>query len=278
MSADSSLHDFASAMLPAVRKAAKLARSLEGRVVNDPKLEEETAVKQALTAADKAAQETLLEPLLALYPGVALAAEEDTPLVARFPDRSDALVIIDPIDGTLHSYLEARGPYSVILGLAIQERLEAALVALPREGLLFQASAGGGAFSSRDDEAPRPVRATADGRKILVSNGMPEAVSRRLVEQGFEVVPASGGAVAVAPLIPGVRAGLRHASGANGVSIRGRVGTLISREAGVLVRGDRNEPFPTDLHTPCSTLRLATSEEDLQILADALSAGGLGQG
>lgn len=276
MRADSNLHDFAEAMLPAVREAAALARRLEGRVANAPKLEERTAVKQAFTAADMAAQEKLLEPLLKLYPDVALAAEESTPRVASFPKQSDLLVVIDPIDGTLRSYLESQGPYSVILGLVHRREIQVALVALPREGLVFHSWLGGGAFMSRAASPPRPVRATADGRKILVSNGMPELVSRHLVEQGFEVIPASGGAVAVAPLIPGVRAGLRYAAvNANGLSIRGRVGTLISREAGALVRGDGDRPFPTDLDTPSSTLRIATSEEDLRILEDALAAGGL---
>jgi len=119
MTADSSLQDFASAMLPAVRQAAALARRLEGRVQNVPKLHEATDVKQALTAADMTAQETLLEPLLQLYPGVALAAEEDTPTVAQFSEASESLVVIDPIDGTLRSYLEVNGPYSIILGLAV---------------------------------------------------------------------------------------------------------------------------------------------------------------
>jgi len=35
-------------------------------------------------------------------------------LIERFPERADARVIIDPIDGTLHSYLEGLGPYAVI--------------------------------------------------------------------------------------------------------------------------------------------------------------------
>jgi len=276
MTADSSLQDFASAMLPAVLQAAALARRLEGRVQNVPKLHEATDVKQALTAADMTAQETLLEPLLQLYPGVALAAEEDTPTVAQFSEASESLVVIDPIDGTLRSYLEVNGPYSIILGLAVCEELESALIALPREGLIFQGTRGAGAFVSRMTGEPRVVRASADGPKILVSNGMPPAVSRRLTELGFEPIPASGGAVAVAPLIPGVRAGLRFAKGPNGLSIRGRIGTLISREAGALVRGDDGKPFPTDLRTRSATLRVALSEEDLAILEDALTAGGVG--
>ena len=58
------------------------------------------------------------------------------------------------------------------------------------------------------------------------------AVSEFLRDHGCEVVSSCGGAVSVAPLIPGVRAGVRWAGSETGVSIRGRIGVLIAREAG----------------------------------------------
>ena len=276
MSADPDLADFAAVMAPAVWRAAELARSLEGRVPNSPKLQEETDVKQALTAADTAAQELLLGPLSESFPGVSLAAEEDTPCVARFSQRNtDALVVIDPIDGTLHSYLEGGGPYAVIVGLALRGRLEAGIVALPREGLLFSATRAAGALMTRAAGVSRPARIALDGPRILVSHGMPPPVSEILRQRGFEVISSCGGAVAVAPLIPGVRAGLRYAPGENGVSVRGRVGALIAREAGAGVRGDGGCAFPLDLETPSHTLRVAADEEDLDVLDEALAAAGL---
>jgi hypothetical protein len=275
MTAVPELERFADLMEPAVLRAAKLARSLEGRVHNSPKAGEETLVKQALTEADTAAQETVLETLRLHYPGVSLEAEEDTPLVSRFPSGADALVIIDPIDGTLHSYLEAGGPYAVIVGLAFKRELRAALVALPREGLSFAATAGRGARMTRAGGAGRPTRLDSHGTRVLVSHGMPQPVIDHLVAQGLDAIPACGGAIAVAPLIPGVRAGLRYAKGDLGISVRGRVGALISAEAGVSVRGDGGKRFPQDLDTPCHTLRLATRETDHKLLHDALAAAGL---
>ncbi len=277
MSVDSDLGDFAIEMAPALWRAAELARSLEGRVANSPKPLERTAAKQALTAADTATQEVLLEHLFKRFPYVSLAAEEDTPAVANFSCQDqDALVVIDPIDGTLHSYLEGSGPYAVIVGLALRGQFEAGLVALPREGLLLSAKRGCGAAMARAGGAFRSARVLADGQRILVSHGMPSAVCQRLREQGFDVVSACGGAVAVAPLIPGVRAGLRYAAGEQGVSIRGRVGALIAREAGAFVQGDAGQAFPPDLETPSSTLRVVAAEEDLRILDDGLQAAGLG--
>jgi len=98
---------FVETLLPALREAAALARSLEGRVENRPKAGESTPAKAALTRADFAAQEAILQPLLQHFPGVALEAEEDTQSARLFPAQGDVRVVVDPIDGTLRSYLQA---------------------------------------------------------------------------------------------------------------------------------------------------------------------------
>lgn len=271
-------HDgFSRAMAPAVSRAAEIAHAMEGRVRNMPKSAEEGAVKQALTEADMAAQEAILASLVELYPTVSLAAEEDTPSVARFADRAPSLVIIDPIDGTLHSYLEARGPYAVIVGLAVERELRSALVALPREGRLFMADRGGGAERVRAGGPIRGVTPRADGERVLVSHNMPKRVLGALRAEGLTPVPACGGAIAVAPLIRGVRAGLRYYGGKRkrGISIRGRVGALIAREAGVHLESDGRATFPGDLDTPTRTLRLAANESDMPVLDKALAAADL---
>jgi fructose-1,6-bisphosphatase/inositol monophosphatase family enzyme len=265
--------DFARLLEPGVRRAAEIARALEGRVANRPKSHEESDVKQALTEADTLAQEALLDALHPLFPDVCLAAEEDTPGVSRFPGEADARVVIDPIDGTLHSYLEGSGPYAVMIGLVVGGMYESGLVALPREGLLFAGTRGAGAFTSRGGGPLRPARVEADGDRILVSHGMPEAVVSKLRDDGFEVISACGGAVAVAPLIRGVRAGLRFASNNDiGISIRGRIGCLVAAEAGAIVRGDGGNEFPTDDTTRAATLRVTAQEEDQPRLARALEA------
>jgi fructose-1,6-bisphosphatase/inositol monophosphatase family enzyme len=281
MSIDPGYAEFVELLAPGVRRAAAIARSLEGRVPNQPKRDESTAVKQALTFADTQCQEALLESLYEHFPGVRLAAEEDTPGVASFSserdetDENDALVVIDPIDGTLHSYLEGRGPYAVMIGLVLDGVYRAGLVALPREGLLFGASRGAGAWSLHGDGPPQRVAARADGNRILVSHGMPAAVGEHLERNGYEVTPACGGAVAVAPLVPGVRAGLRYACGDFGVSIRGRIGCRIAIEAGARVLGPDGGDFPLDVSTPARSLRTATGESDLKLLGDAIAAANL---
>ncbi|MBW2272788.1 MAG: hypothetical protein JRG96_05925 [Deltaproteobacteria bacterium] len=267
--------DFVRLLAPAMREAAAIARRLEGRVENCPKTGELTAVKQALTEADTAVQEALLVPLLKHFPGVCLAAEEDTPTVACFPANADEQVVLDPIDGTLRSYLEASGPYAIMLGLVVRGRYEAALVALPREGLFFEAVRGGGAWVSRAGGRRRIARGGAAGKQILVSHGMPESFSDALRARGFHPIPACGGAVSVAPLVVGAQGGARHASTQGGISIRGRVGVLVAREAGLHVRGGGGQAFPADTATPAPVLLLANDADALATMEEALGEAGL---
>jgi hypothetical protein len=265
---------FVEIISPALRQAASIARALEGRVQNRPKREESTAAKQALTIADTATQEAILVPLLEHFPAVALEAEEDTDTAAHFASHGDIRVVCDPIDGTLHSYLRGEGPYAVMVGLERAGRYDASLVALPREGLFFEAVRGAGARVAKARSRPRPARVHEPGDRVLVSHGMPEPVFDRLREHGWDPVPACGGAVAVAPLLKGVRAGLRWGTAEEGVSIRGRIGVLIAREAGLLVRGVGGEAFPDDVSALAPALLVASREDDLAVLDDALAMRG----
>ncbi len=265
--------EFVRALVPALLQASSIARSLEGQVANRPKRGEARAVKAALTSADTAAQEALLVPLFERFPNVQLEAEEDTPSVALFTNSSDSLVVIDPIDGTLRFYLEAGGPYAVMIGLAIAGEYVAGLVALPREQLCFHGVLGRGASSMTGTGPEKPIqKVEADGNRILVSHDLPSPAVARLRDCGYEVCPASGGAISVAPLIPGVRAGLRVARhNPEGISVRGRIGAMISREAGLAVRGVAGA-FPTAIREPADALLVACDPVDLANLESALDA------
>ena len=262
---------FVEALAPALREASSIARALEGRVRNRPKAGEATPVKAALTAADTACQETLLSALHRILPDARLEAEEDTPTVAAFSGRGESVVVVDPIDGTLRFFLEGLGPYASMVGLAIGDVYRAALVALPREGLLLDAVRGEGARMARGDRPPRPARVARRGHRVLISHDLPGAAVEVLLGAGLAVQPACGGAIAVAPLLPGVRAGLRFAAEGS-VSTRARIGALIAAEAGALVRAEDGGPFPDDIRAPASALLVAAHEDDLGVLRDAASA------
>ena len=81
--------------------------------------------------------------------------------------------------------------------------------------------------------------------------------------------PASGGAISVAPLLAGVRAGLRYVRNGT-VSVRGRVGALIASEAGALVRSADGRPFPEDIRETQRAMIVACNEEDLAVLVAAV--------
>ena len=266
---------FVRSLRGAIAQAATRAREIEGSATNSPKDRETTAEKQALTQADLECQEILLRALLESEPGVRVQAEEDTPSCDLFADsRSESVVVIDPIDGTLHSFLQGEGPYAILLGLVVRGVYQAGLVALPREGLFFGGAVGAGATWNRARGNERPARIQTRGHRVLVSHGMPESVCVELEERGFDVVFGCGGAVSVAPLIPGIRAGVRYAAGSLGVSRRGRIGVVISREAGAVVTSADGRSFPDDADTPANTLLVAGNSEDSAALREAFEAAG----
>ena len=266
---------FVRSLRGAIAQAATRAREIEGSATNSPKDRETTAEKQALTQADLECQEILLRALLENAPSVRLQAEEDTPSCELFADsRSESVVVIDPIDGTLHSFLQGEGPYAILVGLVVRGVYRAGLVALPREGLFFGGAVGGGATWNRARGDERPARIRTQGNRVLVSHGMPEPVCIELQARGFDVVFGCGGAVSVAPLIPGIRAGARYAAGSMGISPRGRIGVVISREAGAVVTGADGQSFPGDADTPANTLLVAGNPEDSAALQAAFAAAG----
>jgi hypothetical protein len=116
------------------------------------------------------------------------------------------------------------------------------------------------------------VRAVADGDRVIVSHEMPEPVLERLRASGLEVAFGCGGAISVAPLVPGVRAGLRLATGPRGVSVRGRLGLVIARAAGARVESAPGVPFPEDVSAPARALAVAAEPSDLAVLHEALAA------
>lgn len=262
--------EFVRTLSPALDQAAAIAAALQGRVPNVPKAGESTAVKAALTIADTAAQEALLVPLLACFRAARLEAEEETHSVELFTGASPShRIVVDPIDGTLHFYLAGRGLYAVMAGFAVADRYEAALVALPREELRFEAVRGGGARRGPIGGALAPARCTPDGHALLLSDGVPDPIEARLRAEGFTIERACGGAVALAPLVPGVRGGLRVSKYAT-ISSRGRIGALIAREGGALVETGAGEPFPDSLDAPATSLVVAADRETAAAIQRAL--------
>jgi len=218
-----------------VWQAAAAVHWLEGRVENLPKQGEISAAKAALTYGDCVSQEILLTALRAHFPWVEIEAEEDTPTAVRFAEnRSAQRVLIDPIDGTLR-YVQRDGLYAILLGLQAEDGMQAALVGLPQldtvirsiRGGRVEAAVAGGEFS------PLTAGGTRGGRPgVLVSHELPSGLWQKLEAEGFEVRKACGGAIGVAPLLPGVVGAIRTTSSSAGLSVRTWISTLATRELG----------------------------------------------
>ncbi|MFQ5515830.1 MAG: inositol monophosphatase family protein [Myxococcota bacterium] len=227
---------FVEAMSLPVRQAMAAVRWLEGRVANRPKASELTPEKAALTDGDCVSQEILLVALREQFPWVSLDVEEDTPSTRGFAqNRSRDRVVIDPIDGTLR-YLLGDGPYAILVGLAREGRMEAALVGIPQRDLLIRAVRGQGAEQAWGDGPFVPAQLQTPTSHVLVSYGLPREIEERLRACGAKLTLAAGGVIGVAPLLTDVGGAVRISASSRGLSPRAWVSTLPTLEAGGLVQ------------------------------------------
>ena len=94
------------------------------------------------TAADHAAERTILERLATHDPAIPVLTEESP---RRGLAKAERLWVVDPIDGTLN-FSRGLPFYCVLIGYVEGSRVRAAAVHAPRTGETFLASEGGGAM------------------------------------------------------------------------------------------------------------------------------------
>ena len=185
---------FVEVMKLPVRQAGVVARQFWGRVEDRPKDEGGEASSDLVRAmissrtdVDMAAQEIILLAVLEHFPGVGVAAEEDTPTVRRFPaNESRSCVVIDPVDGT-YNYVRAEGPYGVMVGLAEEGIFTASVVYLPQTDELYWAVRGGGAYVERNGRV-KGLGVARDGLCTAYSSPRVEEAARlRLAALGYEI-------------------------------------------------------------------------------------------
>jgi 3'(2'), 5'-bisphosphate nucleotidase len=114
------------------------------------------------TAADRAAQELILQHLRRCFPDDALCAEEKTPTLAAAPHAGPRLWVVDPIDGT-RGFAQKNGEFSVMVAFLEEGRLAVGVVLEPVPGRVTYAVRGGGCWRRDSAEAsPCRVSPTAD--------------------------------------------------------------------------------------------------------------------
>ncbi len=99
---------------------------------------------EPVTRADREVNELICEALAARFPSAAIVAEESRPddsreIAALLAHRE--VFFVDPIDGT-REFVDGRGEFAVMIGLAVDGRAAAGVVALPAVGLLLAGRVG----------------------------------------------------------------------------------------------------------------------------------------
>ena len=136
------------ALHPLLNIAIKAAR-LAGALINRASLEidllkvSSKAPNDFVTEVDHAAERTIIETILAAYPGHGILGEESGR--QHGAKDSDYLWIIDPLDGTTN-FIHGLPFYAVSIALAFKGQVQQAVVYDPSRNDLYFASKGRGAF------------------------------------------------------------------------------------------------------------------------------------
>jgi myo-inositol-1(or 4)-monophosphatase len=157
---------------PMINVAVKAARAA-GSIINRAALDIESvrvSQKKAndfVTEVDHAAEQAIIETLLAAYPGHGIWAEESGR--EHGAQHSEYVWIIDPLDGTTN-FIHGMPIYCVSIALAVKGRVEQAVVYDPTRNDLFTATKGRGAYLN--DRRLRVAKRT-ELKQALVSTGFP---------------------------------------------------------------------------------------------------------
>jgi myo-inositol-1(or 4)-monophosphatase len=157
---------------PMINVAIKAARAA-GNIINRAALDIESvrvSQKKAndfVTEVDHAAEKAIIDTLLAAYPGHAIWAEESGR--EHGAQDSEFVWIIDPLDGTTN-FIHGLPIYCVSIALAVNGKVEQAVVYDPTRNDLFTATRGRGAFLN--DRRIRVSKRT-ELKGCLISTGFP---------------------------------------------------------------------------------------------------------
>ena len=157
---------------PMINVAIKAARAA-GAIINRAALDVESVrisqklVNDFVTDVDHAAEQIIIETLLAAYPGHGILAEESGQ--EHGAKDSEFVWIIDPLDGTTN-FIHGLPVYCVSIALAVKGKVEQAVIYDPSRNDLFTATKGRGAYMN--DRRLR-VSKRIKLQECLISTGFP---------------------------------------------------------------------------------------------------------
>jgi myo-inositol-1(or 4)-monophosphatase len=155
-----------------INVAVKAARTA-GSIINRAALDVEAVrisqkqVNDFVTEVDQAAEASIIETLLAAYPGHGIWAEESGR--EHGAKDSEFVWIIDPLDGT-SNFIHGFPVYCVSIALTIKGKLDQAVIYDPSRNDLFTATKGRGAYlNDRRLRVSKRIRL----QECLIANGFP---------------------------------------------------------------------------------------------------------
>lgn len=160
------------ALHPMLNIAIKAARAA-GAIINRASLDVERLTVSAkshndfVTEVDQAAEEVIIDTILAAYPSHGILAEESGQ--SRGNKTSEFVWIIDPLDGTTN-FIHGFPVYAVSIALTWRGQVQQAVVYDPSRNDLFYASRGKGAYMN-----DRRLRVSKRTRMLdsLIGTGFP---------------------------------------------------------------------------------------------------------
>lgn len=127
-----------------------------------------------VTVADEVANRMICEALRRAFPDCGVVAEESAPgdvSSLRAALKPSRVFFVDPVDGT-KEFLDENGQFCVMIGLVIDGRLRAGVVAAPARDCIYGGQVGKGAWIERDgqrDPVHVSTRRTFGEATLLVS-------------------------------------------------------------------------------------------------------------
>lgn len=139
---------------------------------------------EEVTAADREANELIVDCLRREFPDDGILAEESTDSEHRLD--KDRVWLIDPMDGT-KNFIQRDGDFAVQIGLAVNGESVVGVVYQPVRNVLYRAVRGGGSWIE-DDHPARPMSVsphTEPGEMVLASSRSHRSPRMERVVQEF---------------------------------------------------------------------------------------------
>lgn len=144
-------------LLPQIQAIAQAAGREISRIYGTAFAVETKADNSPLTAADRAAHETIAEALARLTPGIPLWSEESATIPWETRRHWREFWLVDPLDGT-REFIKRNGEFTVNIALVRDHTVVLGVVHAPVLGRDYCGHAGGPALRTDTGQAPREIR------------------------------------------------------------------------------------------------------------------------